>query len=59
MTQISTQRAISSRQISPTTCLRTTATSTAWTLAINTAPDPRFVLGATPAGVLGSNYRLL
>lgn len=29
-----------------------------WTLAINTAPDPRFVVGDTVAGVVGSDYRL-
>lgn len=35
-----------------------TATKSSWTLAFNTAPDPRFVLGDSVAGVLGSNYRL-
>jgi len=30
----------------------------AWTIAYNTAPDPRFVLGDSVAGVLASNYRL-
>lgn len=32
--------------------------ATAWTLTLNTAPDPRLVLGDTIAGVVGSNYRL-
>lgn len=35
-----------------------TITDAVWLLAFNTAPDPRFVLNDSIAGVLDSNYRL-
>ena len=35
-----------------------TLTESEWTLDLTTAPDPRFVVGDSVAGVLGSGYRL-